>query len=53
MWFYRLINSVQAHDIGLLYFCVGLIVILIRKYEYSVNHLHLEGTLYCLECVGV
>lgn len=53
MLFHRLINSVQEHDIGLLYFHLGLIFILIGKYKSSVNYLYLEGILYCLECVGV
>lgn len=53
MLFYRLINFVKIYKIGFLYFYLGLIVILIRKYEYFVNYLYLEGILYCLECVGV
>ena len=53
MWFHRLINSVQAHNIGLLYFHLVLIIVLIRKCEKAGNHLHLEGYFYCLDCVGV
>ena len=45
MWFHRLINSVQAHNMGLLYFYLGLIIMLIRKCEEAANYLHLEGNI--------